>query len=183
MSLWTFSTLYVNLWNCLPASVYLNTHETESDCVVVCIFVDVKNNCMYVCLESFPILAGWQPVSEFPGKWCFHLWHLTKNRQDALQLSLSFFFAVLLAVRSSSLYSEEELTFILHYICIIQVEAQTLCQNFFILYNVVFSSNFVLQLYIVINFFCIFYRKLCVIAENFENSLHFLICLQTIQPY
>lgn len=38
MSMRTFSTLYVNLWNCLPASVYLNTRETEGVCAV-CVFV------------------------------------------------------------------------------------------------------------------------------------------------
>lgn len=37
----TFSTLYVNLRNCLPANVYLNTRETEGACAAVCACVFV----------------------------------------------------------------------------------------------------------------------------------------------
>lgn len=78
-SVWTFSTLYVNLWNCLPANVYLNTPETAS------VYCDCEKR-WCVCL-SFSILAGWQAVSELPGKWCFHLWHLKKTEKDTVEFS------------------------------------------------------------------------------------------------
>lgn len=35
-SIWTVSTLYVNVQYCLPANVYLNTCETEGLCATEC---------------------------------------------------------------------------------------------------------------------------------------------------
>lgn len=55
MSLRTFSTLYVNLWNCLPANVYLkHSWDWARLCSGVCV-------CVCVCATGWVCMFVWSP--------------------------------------------------------------------------------------------------------------------------